>query len=79
VFASATDSASVGGGGDRTERRPSITPGSSPMPRRLYACAPVVRSQAGSAFAAWSLRVAEVGTDQRAHIAERESSPPLTT
>jgi len=33
----------------------------------------------GSAFAAWSLGVAEVGTDQLAHIVEREPSPPLPT
>jgi hypothetical protein len=32
----------------------------------------------GSAFAASSLGVAEVGTDQLARIVEREPSPPLT-
>jgi hypothetical protein len=31
----------------------------------------------GSAFAASSLGVAEVGTDQLARIVEREPSPPL--
>jgi hypothetical protein len=33
----------------------------------------------GSVFAASSLGVAEVGTDQLARIVEREPSPPLTT
>jgi hypothetical protein len=32
----------------------------------------------GSAFAASSLGLAEVGTDQLARIVEREPSPPLT-
>jgi hypothetical protein len=33
----------------------------------------------GSAFAASSLGVAEVGTDRLARIVESEPSPPLTT
>jgi hypothetical protein len=35
--------------------------------------------EAGSAFAASSLGVAEVGTGQLADIVEREPSPPLGT